>query len=112
MKLHLLAQQVTIGGTKLTGPLDGKNIIGKQIENLGDVINILIPFVMSFAGIVLFLVLVWGGIDIMMAQGSPDKIKSGRGKITAGVIGFVLLMLSYLITKLISFIFGVGQGAL
>lgn len=106
MKTHLLAQQVGIGGMKINGPLDGSNIIGKKIETLGDLINLLLPFIMTLAGIVLFLVLVWGGIDVMTAQGSADKMKSGRAKVTAAVIGIVLLILSYFVTKLIAYIFG------
>jgi len=103
MKTHLLAQNVGIGGTSITGPL-------KDINTIGDVINKILPFVMTMAGIILFFILVLGGIDIMTAQGSPDKVKSGRAKITAGIIGFVLMMLSYLITRLISYIFDIGAG--
>lgn len=103
MNSRLLAQTVGIRGTTINGPLTG-------INTIGDVINVILPFVMSLAGIILFFILVWGGIDVMMAQGAPDKIKSGRAKITAGIIGFVLLMLSFLITKLIAYIFNVGQG--
>jgi len=103
MKQTLLAQSVNIGGTNITGPLVG-------INNLGDVVNKLIPFVMSFAGILLFLILVWGGFDFMTSQGDAAKIKSARAKITAGIIGFVLLLLSYLITRLLSFMFGMGEG--
>lgn len=112
MKMTLLAQQVGIGGSSIQGPLDGSNIIGKKIENLGDVVNILIPFVMSLAGVVLFLILVWGGYDIMMSQGTAEKMKSGRAKITAGVIGFFLLIASYFITKLIAYVFDMGSGIL
>lgn len=105
MKSHLLAQTVKIGGTNITGPLDG-------INTIGDIISRILPFLMSIAGIILFFILVWGGIDVMMAQGAPDKIKSGRAKITAGIIGFVLLMLSFMITKLIAYVFNIGEGIL
>ena len=110
MKSILLAQSINIGGTTIKGPLDGTNIIGKKIETLGDMINVILPFTMSLAGILLFLILMWGGYDFMMSQGDPAKMKSARAKITAGVVGFILLMLSYLITKLVSYIFGVGEG--
>jgi len=103
MKSSLLAQSVNIGGTNIKGPLEG-------IDNLGDLINKIVPFVMSLAGILLFFILMWGGYDYMMSQGEAAKIKSARAKITAGVVGFVLLMLSYLMTKLLSYIFGVGEG--
>lgn len=110
MKSNLLAQSVNIGGTNIKGPLDGKNILGHEVATLGDVISIILPFVMSLAGILLFFVLMWGGYDYMMSQGEAAKVKSARAKITAGIVGFVLLLLSYLMTKLLSYIFGVGGG--
>lgn len=105
MSSRLLAQNIGVGGVQIKGPLE-------NINNIGDVINILIPFVMSLAGVMLFLVLIWGGYDVMMSQGTPEKMKSGRAKITAGVVGFILLILSYFFAKLLSYIFNVGQGIL
>lgn len=103
MKSALLAQSVNIGGTSIKGPLEG-------IDNLGDLINKIVPFIMSLAGILLFFILMWGGYDYMMSQGEAGKVKSARAKITAGVVGFILLLLSYLMTKFLSYIFGVGEG--
>ncbi len=105
MNQKLLAQ-LSIGGETLQGPLDPK------FQTLGDLVNALLPFVISLAGIVLFLILIWGGYDFMMSQGSAEKMKSGKAKITAGIIGFILLLSSYLITKLIAYIFNVGNGIL
>lgn len=105
MKTHLLAQVAKIGGTEIKGPLS-------NINTIGDVINAVMPFIMSFAGIILFLILIWGGYDVMMSQGTPEKMKSGRAKITAGIVGFFLLIISYFLTKFIASIFDVGGGIL
>ncbi len=99
------AQSINISGTPITGPLVGYNTIG-------DVVNNVVPFVMSIAGIILFFILMWGGYDYLMSQGAPEKIKSANAKITAGVVGFVLLILSFLITRVITYIFGIGGGAI
>lgn len=90
---------------KLEGPLKG-------INSLGDLINLALSFLVPLAGIILFLVIVWGGYDILMSSGNADKVQKGQQKITAGIIGFVLLTASYFIAKLLGFIFGVGDGAL
>jgi len=102
---NVLAQEMMISGTPITGPLVGYNTIG-------DVVNNVVPFVMSIAGIVLFFILMWGGYDYLMSQGAPEKVKSANAKITAGVIGFVLLVLSFLITRVITYVFGIGGGAI
>ncbi len=100
---RLLAQDLTIGGEKISGPLQGFN-------TLGDLVNKLVVFIYPLAGMVLFFILVWGGYDFLTSQGAADKVKSAQAKITAGVVGFVLLLLSYLVVKAIAFVFGLGNG--
>lgn len=87
----------------ITGPLVG-------INNLGDLVNTLMSFLLPISGVILFFILVWGGYDILMSQGESERLQSGKNKITAGIIGIVLLVLSYLITNILGYIFGVGGG--
>jgi len=99
------AQSLTIGGQQIQGPLDA------SINTIGDLLNKkLIPFLYPMAALVLFFILIWGGYDFLTSHGVAEKAKNAQAKITAGIIGFVLLMLSFLIVKLISFIFGIGSG--
>jgi len=65
---------------------------------------------MPMAGIVLLFVLISGGYDYMISQGNAEKMKSAQAKITSGVIGFILLIASFLITRIIALIFGLGEG--
>jgi len=99
----VFAQDISVNGMRIRGPLVGFN-------NIADIINNVVPFIMSLAGVILFFVLMWGGFDYVTSQGAPEKLKTANAKITAGVIGFVILVLSFLITRILSFIFGVGQG--
>lgn len=99
----MLAQSINVGGQSIEGPLEG-------INTVGDLINTLMKFLIPLAGIILLLVLIWGGYDFMMSGGNPEKVKSAQAKITTGIIGFVLLVLAYLIVRIISFIFGLQTG--
>jgi hypothetical protein len=101
--LSLLAQNLNVGGQNVKGPLKG-------IDNLGDLINVLMKFVIPFGAIILFFVILWGGYDYMTSGGSDDKIQTAKMKITAGIIGFVLLTVSYVLVGLISGFFGLGGG--
>lgn len=94
---------ITVNGQKICSPLVG-------YTNIADIINNVVPFIMTLAGIILFFVLMWGGFDYVTSQGVPERLKNANAKITAGVIGFVLLVLSFLITRVLAYIFGVGQG--
>lgn len=101
--MKYLVQTINIGGQQITGPLVG-------INNLGDVVNIIMQFLIPLAGIALFFVLVAGGYQFLTSQGNAEKIKSAQAKLTTGIIGFVLLIISYLAVKIIAFIFGLGGG--
>lgn len=100
---QVFAQEINVNGMRLKGPLVG-------YTSIADIINNVVPFIMTMAGIILFFVLMWGGFDYVTSQGQPEKLKTANAKITAGVIGFVLLVLSFLITRVLSYIFGIGQG--
>lgn len=88
----------------MTGVLDPK------IQTLGDLVNRVIQFLIPLAAVILLVVFIWGGYDYMMSQGSPEKVKSAQAKITTGIIGLILLLISFVLVKLISSIFGLGGG--
>ena len=100
----ILVQQINIGGQSLTGPLV---INGKTDFKLADVVSAVISFLIPLAGIIFLFVMIWGGYDFMMSRGQPEKIKNAQAKITAGIIGFVLLVFAYVIAKLVAGIFGI-----
>ncbi len=104
MNNQLLSQSLNFGNQTIQGPLD------ESVDSLGKVITKTLGFIMPMAGIILLFVLISGGYDYMMSQGNADKIKSAQGKITSGIIGFILLIVSFLITRIIAVIFGLGGG--
>lgn len=106
--MRYLAQNLSIGGQTIQGPLRGPQ--GQEIKTVGDIISILITFLIPMGGILFLLVIIWGGIDIIMSQGSPEKWKTARLKITYGLVGIVLLVVSFLLIKLIEVIFGLNTG--
>jgi len=104
MNNQYLSQSLNFGNQTIQGPLD------QSVDSLGKIITKTLGFIMPLAGIVLLFVLISGGYDYMMSQGNADKIKSAQAKITSGIIGFILLIVSFLITRIIAVIFGLGGG--
>lgn len=105
MSYSFLVQKVNIGGQDIQGPLQG-------INKIGDLISRLLLFIIPAAGVILLFVLIWGGYDFIISQGNAEKVKSAQAKITTGIIGFILLIISYLLVRLIAKIFGLGEGIL
>ncbi len=101
----LLAQRLQIGNEPIEGPLQG-------IDTIGDLVSKLMEFATPFALIILFFVFVWGGYDLLLSQGRPEKIKSAKAKFTTGIIGFALIVSAYIIAFLFKYIFNLGNGAI
>lgn len=110
--ISFLAQKIKIGEQEIEGPLNLG--IGKSASDytVGDIVGKLTDFLIPFGAVIFFLALVWGGYDYLLSRGDPEKMKSAKGKLTTGAIGFILLISSYLIVKLIAAIFGLGGGML
>ena len=68
--------------------------------DFGGLINGLISFVMVIAAVLVFLYLIWGGIEWITSGGDKGKTESARNKITAAVIGLIVVAASYAILTL------------
>ena len=82
-------------------------IVNINSSNLGSLISSLFPYVFGSAGLILFIMLIWGGITLMTAAGDPAKSKSGYGKISAGLIGFLIIFISYFVTQIVEVVLGI-----
>ena len=60
------AQEVSLNGMTIKGPLVG-------YSNIGSIINNVVPFIMTLAGIILFFVLMWGGFDYVTSHSGNEK---------------------------------------
>ncbi len=73
----------------------------------GSLLNTILPNVYVIAGLVIFLMLVFGGFTIISNAGDPDKTKEGSKIITSAIMGFVVLFASYWIIQIIQVVTGV-----
>ncbi|MFA5749968.1 MAG: hypothetical protein WC895_01965 [Candidatus Shapirobacteria bacterium] len=76
-------------------------------KSIGDVISQFLPYIYVMAGLILLFMLIMGGIGLMTSAGNPDKIKAGQGKITAALIGFGIIFISYFVVQLVEIILGI-----
>ena len=84
----------------------GSNI-GAIYGNPGTLINIILKNIYSIVGLVLIGLLIYGGFVIIMGAGEDQKkIAQGQQLITQALIGFVIVIASYLIVKLIETLTG------
>jgi hypothetical protein len=101
---HVGGKDACVGGVK---PAAGGAItVGSVTKptgfatNISSVIEGVLSFVMVIAALLVFLYLIWGGIEWITSGGDKGKTESARNKITAAVIGLVVLAASYAILQL------------
>ncbi len=108
----ILAQKLNIGGRTIEGPL--KITLPGGAENtdpkLGDIVSLLFALILPIAGLLLFFYLVAGGFNIMMSRGEPEGLEKGKKRITSALVGFFILSLAFIFSKLLGRIFGLGGG--
>lgn len=66
----------------------------KAPENVGPLIQTIVPYIFGIAGFLLLIYMVLGGLQWMTSQGDPKAISSAQAKITNALIGFVIILLS------------------
>jgi hypothetical protein len=79
----------------------------KGIDNIGDLITKLIPYIYIFAGFSMIIMIIIGGFNILTSEGSPEKTKIGADKISKGIVGFLLVVVSYFVVMLVEEIFNI-----
>ena len=84
-----------------------KDPVASKFPTLGSVVSQALPYIYVIAGLLLLIMLIMGGLTLMTAAGDQAKTKEGYGKITAGLIGFLIIFISYFVAQIVEVILGV-----
>lgn len=79
-----------------------------QFSSPAGILNRAILFIFPLSGLLLFLMLVWGGFEIVQNAHNQKGLQAGKQRITAALIGFGLLFGSFWIVQIIEYIFGLA----
>ena len=78
------------------------------IENIGSLISSVIGVALILAGILVFAMLVWGGIQWIMSGGDKAKTEEARNRITAALVGLAIVASAWAIMQLVEYFFGLN----
>lgn len=73
--------------------------------NLGGIISAVLNMVISVAGILLFIWLIWGVMQYIFAGGNKEALAKARARITNAIIGFIIVVLAYTIQEYLKDVF-------
>ncbi len=95
-------------------PLRGSETFGDESSRtLGNIVSVLLTMIVfPLAGLILFLMIVWGGYQILNGSltGNQSKIDLGKNKITYAIYGFLLLFASWWLWSMIEIAIGINKS--
>ncbi len=83
---------------------------GVQITDIGRLISSGISVVIIISGILVFVYLVWGGIEWLTSGGDKTRVESARNRISNALIGLAIIAASWALVRIIAYFFGVDAG--
>jgi len=78
-----------------------------RYQTPGEIISKVFTYAIPFAGILMLAMIIAGGYSLMLSGGEPEKVKAGKDKITAGIVGFLLVFTTWFIIRVIEIVFGI-----
>jgi len=81
--------------------------LAARFPTVGSVVSQALPYVYVIAGLILLVMLIMGGITLMTAAGDQNKSKQGYGMISSGIVGFLIIFVSYFVAQLAEVMLGV-----
>lgn len=79
---------------------------GVQYTDIGLLISNIISVAMVLAGLIVFAFLVWGGVQWITSGGDKAGVEAARNRITAALIGLVIVGAAYAIMRILEAFFG------
>lgn len=70
-------------------------------EDFGALITGVLDFVIIIAALLVFIYLIWGGIEWITSGGDKGKTEDARNKITSAIIGLIILAASWAILTVV-----------
>jgi Zn-dependent protease with chaperone function len=100
---------LTIAGKTDTeiNPPDDFKFKGKSFS---EIIGGAVPLILSFAGIIIFLMFIFGGYTLLTSIGNPEGVKKGQHMIVNALIGFLIIFIAYWIMQALQIAFNLDLG--
>ncbi|PIY80944.1 MAG: hypothetical protein COY80_00030 [Candidatus Pacebacteria bacterium CG_4_10_14_0_8_um_filter_42_14] len=97
-KASLVSTSLFVAGTAFAegelSTLGGDVVMTDQkgyAANIGTLISSILSFVMLIAALMILIYMIWGGIQWVTSGGDSGKTEEARNKITAAVVGLIIL---------------------
>lgn len=80
-----------------------------KFSNFGILLNLVLPLVMSGAGLIFLFMMLYSAFNILTHGDNPDALKKAYGSMVFAVIGLILVIASFLAVRIIGKMIGAGD---
>lgn len=84
----------------------GGSAQAELLSTPGGIITRVLAYAFPIAGLILFVMITYGGFQVILTSATKKSVEEGKKKITTSILGFMLLFSSYWIVQIIQTIFG------
>lgn len=84
-------------------------VIKSGNTTIPQIITFAIAIVSIIAILATLIYLVWGAIKWITSGGDKTKVEAARGQIVAAIIGFIIVVLSFVILNVVATLLGLGN---
>ena len=96
------AASAFLASAKMALAIDTSISVGKgYATDFGNMFSSILNVVMLIAALLVFAYMIWGGIEWITSGGDKGKAESARNKLTAAIIGLVIVAASYAVVTLV-----------
>ncbi|OGE05317.1 hypothetical protein A3F45_03480 [Candidatus Curtissbacteria bacterium RIFCSPHIGHO2_12_FULL_41_17] len=91
--------------------LQGIKVEGLKVKYLtheglvGNIVSDIAPIVLGLAGFIAVIMIIISGIQFMTSSGNPEAAAAARGRLVFALIGFALIVLSYVVLQFVDQLF-------
>ena len=79
-----------------------------RIDNIGDLISAGIGSAFLISFLLVFVMLVWGGIQWVTSGGDKENTQKARDRITHALVGVAIIAGAWALMKVVEFFFGIS----
>lgn len=91
-------------------PLKPGKTISATFPTIGSFLSVILKNSLTLVGVILLVLLVFGGLTYIIGAGSDDSKKTAQGRavVTSALLGFAVVLLAYFIVQIIEVITGIN----
>lgn len=99
---NILALSINKTPIPITPGVDQANF-----DDLGGVFTRLLQYIFPLAGLILFVMILISGFQLLTSAGNPKGMESAKGRLTWGIVGFIVIFISFWLMKMLEFLLGI-----